>query len=127
MRLLILFSRCSRLLRRIRSSPAALADDVGIYLNIFPGKGYSVAVPLDRTPTRLVHLGDAHVVVTPPAKGVRLAGTTELDPTATEDRHAAFRVSGSPQARALREFVIEERDGVSTDGGGERRPCGRRP
>jgi D-amino-acid dehydrogenase len=69
-----------------------VARGLGIDLNIFPGKGYSVALRMDRTPTRLVHLGDAHVVVTPMAKGVRLAGTMELDPH--HDRFNPRRITG---------------------------------
>jgi len=65
---------------------------LGMDLNIFPGKGYSVALRLDRAPARLVHLGDAHVVLTPLAKGVRLAGTMELDPH--HDRFNPRRIAG---------------------------------
>ena len=42
--------------------------------------------------TRVVHLGDAHVVVTPMAKGVRLAGTMEFDPH--HDRFNPRRITG---------------------------------
>jgi D-amino-acid dehydrogenase len=69
-----------------------LARGLGLDLNIFPGKGYSLTLPLDRAPSRLVHLGDAHVVVTPLAKGVRLAGTMEFDPD--HDRFNPRRIAG---------------------------------
>jgi D-amino-acid dehydrogenase len=69
-----------------------VARGLGVDLNIVPGKGYSLALRLDRTPTRLVHLGDAHVVVTPLAKGVRLAGTMEIDPN--PDRFNPRRIAG---------------------------------
>jgi D-amino-acid dehydrogenase len=69
-----------------------VARGLGVDLDIFPGKGYSVALRLDRAPARLVHLGDAHVVVTPMAKGVRLAGTMELDPH--HDRFNPRRIAG---------------------------------
>jgi D-amino-acid dehydrogenase len=65
---------------------------LGLDLNIFPGKGYSLSLRLDRAPSRLVHLGDAHVVVTPLPKGVRLAGTMELDPR--HDRFNPRRIAG---------------------------------
>ena len=51
----------------------------GIDLNLFPGKGYSFSVAMERTPRRLVHLGDAHVVITPMHKKIRVAGTMEFD------------------------------------------------
>jgi D-amino-acid dehydrogenase len=69
-----------------------IARGLGLDLNIFPGKGYSLSLRLDRSPSRLVHLGDAHVVVTPLAKGVRLAGTMEFDPD--HDRFNPRRIAG---------------------------------
>ncbi len=51
----------------------------GVDLNLFPGKGYSFSVTMERTPRRLVHLGDAHVVITPMHKKIRVAGTMEFD------------------------------------------------
>ncbi|QPP07969.1 FAD-binding oxidoreductase [Streptomyces bathyalis] len=51
----------------------------GIDLNLFPGKGYSFSVPIERTPRRLVHLGDAHVMINPMPDRIRVAGTMEFD------------------------------------------------
>lgn len=51
----------------------------GVDLNLFPGKGYSFSVPMERTPRQLVHLGDAHVVINPMHEKVRVAGTMEFD------------------------------------------------
>lgn len=57
----------------------AIGRRLGVDLNIFPGKGYSFSVRVKTPPARLVHLGDAHVAVTPMGRTVRLAGTMELD------------------------------------------------
>lgn len=57
-----------------------IAQSMGIDLSIVAGKGYSFTVPAETSPTRLVHLGDAHVAVNPQCEGLRVAGTMEFDP-----------------------------------------------
>ncbi len=56
-----------------------LGRTLGADLNLFPGKGYSFSVAADKPPSRLVHLGDAHVAVTPLGDRLRIAGTMEFD------------------------------------------------
>jgi D-amino-acid dehydrogenase len=68
-----------------------IARSLGVDLNIFPGKGYSFSVEMNERPGRLIHLGDAHVAVTPLAKAVRIAGTMEFD--RDHDRFNARRVA----------------------------------
>jgi D-amino-acid dehydrogenase len=60
-------------------------------LNLFPGKGYSFSVTMERTPRQLVHLGDAHVVVNPMHNKIRVAGTMEFD--SNHDRFDPRRVA----------------------------------
>jgi D-amino-acid dehydrogenase len=52
---------------------------MGVDLNIVAGKGYSFTVPAESAPSRLVHLGDAHVAVNPLGGALRIAGTMEFD------------------------------------------------
>ncbi|MCW2947322.1 MAG: dependent oxidoreductase, partial [Actinoallomurus sp.] len=68
-----------------------IGRSLGVDLNIFPGKGYSFSVEMDQVPRRLIHLGDAHVVLTPLAKATRIAGTMEFD--RDHDRFDARRVT----------------------------------
>jgi D-amino-acid dehydrogenase len=60
---------------------------LGVDMNIFPGKGYSFSVPVDHPPNQLIHLGDAHVAVSPLGGGLRVAGTMEFDPDHDRFRH----------------------------------------
>jgi D-amino-acid dehydrogenase len=57
----------------------ALCRQLGVELDLFPGKGYSFSVQAEPMPRRVVHLGDARVVLTPMADTLRVAGTMELD------------------------------------------------
>ncbi|SDZ17403.1 D-amino-acid dehydrogenase [Amycolatopsis xylanica] len=56
-----------------------LCRSLGIAVDLFPGKGYSFSVDADPLPRRVVHLGDARVVLTPMGKRLRVAGTMEFD------------------------------------------------
>ncbi|HJP77799.1 MAG TPA: FAD-dependent oxidoreductase [Pseudonocardiaceae bacterium] len=56
-----------------------LGRALGVDLNIVPGKGYSFTVPATTLPSKLVHLGDAHVAVNPIGDALRIAGTMEFD------------------------------------------------
>jgi D-amino-acid dehydrogenase len=86
-----------------------IARSLGVDLNIFPGKGYSFSVQMDEAPRRLIHLGDAHVAVTPLAKATRIAGTMEFD--RDHDRFNARRVAGIATAARpyLRDTAWESR------------------
>jgi D-amino-acid dehydrogenase len=57
----------------------ALCRQLGVKIDLFPGKGYSFSVLAEPMPRRVVHLGDARVVLTPMADALRVAGTMELD------------------------------------------------
>jgi D-amino-acid dehydrogenase len=57
----------------------ALCRQLGVEINLFPGKGYSFSVQAEPMPRRVVHLGDARVVLTPMADALQVAGTMELD------------------------------------------------
>jgi D-amino-acid dehydrogenase len=57
----------------------ALCRQLGVKLNLFPGKGYSFSLQADPMPRRVIHLGSARVVLTPMADALRVAGTMELD------------------------------------------------
>ncbi|WP_314174025.1 NAD(P)/FAD-dependent oxidoreductase [Streptomyces winkii] len=56
-----------------------LCRGLGADVGLFPGKGYSFSVDADPMPRRVVHLGDARVVLTPMGKQLRVAGTMEFD------------------------------------------------
>jgi D-amino-acid dehydrogenase len=56
-----------------------LCRQLGVKMNLLPGKGYSFSVDADPLPQRVVHLGDARVVFTPMGKRLRVAGTMEFD------------------------------------------------
>jgi D-amino-acid dehydrogenase len=56
-----------------------LCRRLGVRLNLFAGKGYSFSVDADPLPSRLIHLGDARVVLSPMGKRLRVAGTMEID------------------------------------------------
>jgi D-amino-acid dehydrogenase len=73
-----------------------LGRAVGVDLNLFPGKGYSFSVDVDKMPARLVHLGDAHVAVTPLGNRLRIAGTMEFD--RDHDRFHARRIDAIVRA-----------------------------
>jgi D-amino-acid dehydrogenase len=57
----------------------ALCRQLGVNIDLFPGKGYSFSVQAEPMPRRVVHLGPARVVLTPMADALRVAGTMELD------------------------------------------------
>ncbi|RZQ59715.1 NAD(P)/FAD-dependent oxidoreductase [Amycolatopsis suaedae] len=57
----------------------ALCRRLGVGLDLFPGKGYSFSVDAGQQPRRVIHLGDARVVLTPMGQRVRVAGTMEFD------------------------------------------------
>ncbi|MGW7492513.1 NAD(P)/FAD-dependent oxidoreductase [Streptomyces sp. NPDC054786] len=67
-----------------------LLRGLGTAVTLFPGKGYSFSVRTERPLRRLVHLGSAHVVLTPLRDRVRVAGTMEFD--SDHDRFRAGRV-----------------------------------
>ena len=75
----------------------AVCRSVGVDLGIVAGNGYSFAVPSARPPARLVHLGDAHVAVTPLDKHVRIAGTMafDRDPDRFDPRRVAAIVAAA--------------------------------
>jgi len=52
---------------------------LGVRLGLVPGKGYSFSVEPAVMPARAIYLADAHVVATPLAGRLRLAGTLEFD------------------------------------------------
>jgi D-amino-acid dehydrogenase len=56
-----------------------LCRGLGADVCLMPGKGYSLSVPADPLPSRLLHLGTAKVVLTPLGDRVRAAGTMEFD------------------------------------------------
>lgn len=86
-----------------------IARTLGVDLNIFPGKGYSFSVEMGKVPGRLIHLGDAHVVLTPLGKATRVAGTMEFD--RDHDRFNARRVTAITAAARpyLRDVAWENR------------------
>lgn len=73
-----------------------LGRAAGVDLNLFPGKGYSFSVAVDKMPSRLVHLGDAHVAVTPLGDRLRIAGTMEFD--RDHDRFQSRRIAAIVRA-----------------------------
>ena len=74
-----------------------LCRRLGVPVNLYPGKGYSFSVDADPLPRRVVHLGDARVVLTPMGKRLRVAGTMEFDrdPEAFHPRRVAAVVEGA--------------------------------
>jgi len=74
-----------------------LCRGLGVRTDLFPGKGYSFSVDADPVPRRVVHLGDARVVLTPMGKRVRVAGTMEFDadPDAFHPRRVAAIVAAA--------------------------------
>jgi len=74
-----------------------LCRALGVRTDLFPGKGYSFSVDADPVPRRVVHLGDARVVLTPMGKRVRVAGTMEFDadPEAFHPRRIAAIVAAA--------------------------------
>ncbi len=58
-----------------------LAANLGLKLQMYPGKGYSFAVRPDPLPDRLLYFGDAHVIGAPMGDRFRVAGTMEFDGT----------------------------------------------
>ncbi|MFC0436539.1 FAD-binding oxidoreductase [Kutzneria buriramensis] len=85
-----------------------LGRGLGADLNLFPGKGYSFSVAVDKMPGRLLHLGDAHVAATPLGDRLRIAGTMEFD--RDHDRFHARRIDAI--VRAARPYL----SGVDWDG-----------
>jgi D-amino-acid dehydrogenase len=55
-----------------------ICRQLGVGIDLVPGKGYSFSVEADPLPRRVVHLGDARVVFTPMGKRLRVAGTMEF-------------------------------------------------
>ena len=94
---------------RVRSSVGDFDSEVAVIaagigsrelcgrMDLFPGKGYSFSIDADPLPRRVVHLGDARVVLTPMGKRVRVAGTMEFDsdPDAFHARRIAAIVAAA--------------------------------
>jgi D-amino-acid dehydrogenase len=73
-----------------------LVAPLGTKLSVDPGKGYSFSVHPAQMPQHVLHLPDAHVMCTPYAGGLRVAGTMEFD--GTMDRFNAGRVEAIVRA-----------------------------
>ena len=86
-----------------------LLAPLGPRLSMHPGKGYSFSVRPRRLPDRLVHLPDAHVMLTPLADRLRVAGTMEFD--GTTDRFNPKRIEAIVRAASplLRDVDLEDR------------------
>jgi D-amino-acid dehydrogenase len=57
----------------------SLARRLRVRLGVVPGKGYSFSVAPPELPRRPIYMYDAHVVMTPMAGRMRIAGTMEFD------------------------------------------------
>ncbi|MFC9673402.1 NAD(P)/FAD-dependent oxidoreductase [Streptomyces sp. NPDC056949] len=71
-----------------------LLRGLGVDPGLFPGKGYSFSVRSQQPLRRLVHLGTAHVVLTPldeTGERIRVAGTMEFEADADRYREARVR------------------------------------
>jgi len=78
-----------------------LLRSLGTKLCLYPGKGYSFSVQPGRMPAHVLHLPDAHVMLTPFPGRLRVAGTMEFD--GTMDRFNPGRVEA--MVRAATPFV----------------------
>jgi D-amino-acid dehydrogenase len=83
-----------------------------VRLPLLPGKGYSFSLRPASLPVRVVHLEDAHVMLTPMGDRLRVAGTMEFD--GTTGRFNPRRIDAI--VRAVRPFL--DRD-VELDRRGE--------
>jgi len=75
-----------------------LLRPLGAKLSLYPGKGYSFCVQPDRMPEHVLHLPDAHVMLTPFPGGLGVAGTMEFD--GTMDRFNPGRIEAIVRAAA---------------------------
>ena len=74
---------------------------LGLRLGLAPGKGYSFAVEPAVMPSRAIYLADAHVVATPIAGRLRLAGTLEFDGSVDRFNHRRVRAIAGAASRYL--------------------------
>jgi D-amino-acid dehydrogenase len=88
-----------------------LLRPLGTRIALYPGKGYSFSVQPDRMPAHVLHIPDAHVMLTPYPGRLRVAGTMEFD--GTMDRFNPARVEA--MVRAATPFVRGVAWGDRTD------------
>lgn len=86
-----------------------LVAPLGLALPLYPGKGYSFSLHPAALPDHVLHLPEAHVMLTPLPGRLRVAGTMEFD--GTMDRFHPRRIDAIVRAAApfLRNVDLDER------------------